>query len=215
MTCLSSPKQVTLMQYHAECWGRFGGQPLSSCRAHAAAAWVTGFGTALIMCCSIPMLSGRQCCVASTTGRDQDFGDFTASRGHHHLPRLPRPSSLKYSAEACRKPCQASLGSQPQQLCLQPVRSSNKLRQHRCCYSPTTTCAATSAHNAPDSSRPPGLLRNIRTAAVLATVFGVWCCISASTQPSSAFLSVTTALTDAGAPPAGGELLHNLLHVVL
>lgn len=159
------------------------------------------------------MLSGRQCSAASTTGRVQEFGDFTASRSHHHLPRLPLPSLLKCSAPVCRKPCQASLRSQRQQLSLQPICSTKRHRQYRCCHSPTAACAATSAHSESDGSRPPSVLRNIRTAAVLAAVFGVWCCISANTQPSSAFLSVTTALTDAGAPPAGEEPWHNLLHV--
>lgn len=146
------------------------------------------------------MLSGQQCSVASTTGRVQEFGDFTAFRSQHHLPRLPRPSLLKFSAQVRRKSCQTSI--LPQRQNLQAV-SGSRHRQHRCCHSPTTACAATSAHSEPDRSRPPSLLRNIRTAAVLAVVFGVWCCISANTQPSSAFASMTSALTDAGAPPAG------------
>lgn len=161
------------------------------------------------------MLSGRQCSAASTTGRVQEFGDFTAFRSHHHLPRLPLPSLLKCSAPVCRTTCQASLRSQRQQLSLQPICSSKRHRQYRCWHSPRTACAATSAHSGPDGSRPPSLLRNIRTAAVLAAVFCVWCCISANTQPSSAFASVTTALTDAGAPPAGGKSWHNSLHGLL
>lgn len=174
-----------------------------------------GFGKAGIARCSILMLSGRQCSAPSTTGRVQEFGDSTAFRSDQRLPSLPLPSLLKCSAHVIRKPCQASLRFQRQRLSLQPICSSKRHRQYRCCHSPTTACAAASAHTGPDSSRPPSLLRNIRTAAILAAVFGIWCCISANTQPTSAFLSVTTALTDAGAPPAGGELWHNSLHVVL
>ena len=178
-----------------------------SCRSSSK---VTNFGKVVVVHCSIPMSSGHQCGAGSTTGRVQVFGDFTAFRGHHHLPRLPRPPLLKCSAQVFRKPCQALLLSQRQQQSLQPI-CTERHRRHRCCHSPTTACAATSAHSGPDCSRPPSLLRHIRTAAVLAAVFGVWCCISANTQPSSAFMSVTTALTDAGAPPAGEESWQNLL----
>lgn len=154
------------------------------------------------------MFSGRQCNVASSTGRVQDFGESTAFRSYHHLPRLPLPCLLKCTAQVCRKPCHAWIRPQQQQLSLQALSRSRRQRQHRCCHSPTSACAATSAHIEPDRSKPPSLLRNIRTAAVLAAVFGIWCCISANTQPTSAFASVTSALTDAGAPPLGTNSRH-------
>lgn len=153
------------------------------------------------------MFSGQQCNVASSNGRIQDSCDFTAFRSHNHLPRLPLPCLLKCSAQVCRKPRQASIRPQQQQLSSQPFSRSRRQRQYRCCHSPISACAATSALE-PDPSKPPSLLRNIRTAAVLAAVFGIWCCISANTQPSSAFASVTTALTDAGAPPLGTSPQH-------
>lgn len=153
------------------------------------------------------MFSGQQCNVASPTGRLQGSCDFTAFRSHHHLPRLPLPCLLKCTAQVCRKPLQASIRPQQQQVSSQVFSRSRRQRQYRCCHN-ATSCTATSAHIEPDRSKPPSLFRNIRTAAVLAAVFGIWCCISANTQPSSAFASVTTALTDAGAPPLGTNSQH-------
>lgn len=155
------------------------------------------------------MFSGGQCNVASSTGRVENSGDFTAFRSYHHLPRLPLPCLLRSTAQVCRKPHQASFRPQQRQLSLQAISRSKRQRHYRCC-SPTSACAATSAHTEPDGSKPPSLLRNIRTAAVLAAVFGIWCCVSANTQPTSAFASVTTALTDAGAPPLGTKSQHTL-----
>ncbi|KAL3134085.1 hypothetical protein ABBQ32_008510 [Trebouxia sp. C0010 RCD-2024] len=148
------------------------------------------------------MLNGRQCSGASTTGRTiQEFGDHAAFRSHHHPSRLPRPSLFKPAAKVCPKPCQPCNLSRRQKLSLQASPSSRRHCQ-RSRHSPITACAATSAQIEPNHGRLPSLLRNIRTAVVLAAVFSIWCCISANTQPSSAFLSVTSALTSAGAPPA-------------
>lgn len=151
-----------------------------------------------------PMLNGRQCSGASTTGRTvHEFGDHAAFRSHHHSLRLPLPPSFKCSASLCNRPCQPSNLSRRQKLSLQASPGSRRHRQQRQCHKPITACAATSAQSEPNHGRLPSLLRKIRTAVVLAAIFGIWCCISANTQPSSAFMSVTSALTDAGAPPAG------------
>lgn len=152
------------------------------------------------------MLNGRQCSGASTTGRTvQEFGDHAAFRSHHHSSRLPLPSLFKRAAKVCSTPSQPCHISRRQKLSLQASPGSRRHGQQRSWHSPTTACAATSAQIDPNRSRLPSLLRNIRTAVVLAAVFSIWCCISANTQPSSAFLSVTSALTNAGAPPAGGQ----------
>ena len=149
------------------------------------------------------MLSGR-CSGATTTGRTvQEFGDHAAFRSHQHSSRSPLPSLSKRSANLCIRPCQPCTSPRRQKLSLQASPGSRRHCQQRSCHSLITACAATSAQVAPKHGRLPSLLRNIRTAVVLAAVFGIWCCISANTQPSSAFLSVTSALTNAGAPPAG------------
>ena len=150
------------------------------------------------------MLSSRQCTGASTTGRiAHEFGDFVNVRSFDHSPRLSSPISHEHSAQICRKPLQPTLVSRRHSLTLQAVSGPRRHRQQQCCHSSIIACAASNTHAEFQSSRPPSICSTLRTAAVCAAVFAVWCCISANTQPGSAFASVASALTDAGAPPAG------------
>lgn len=159
------------------------------------------------------MLTSRQCSGASTTGRvAQGLGDSAAYRSHDHCTRSPLPALHKYSAQMCRRPFQLSALSRHCISISQAVPGSRRHRQKQCWHSLTTACAAPSSCSSPESSRPPSIYHRLRTAAAIVAVFAVWCCITANTQPSSVFASVTTALTDAGAPPAGIELQQQVMH---
>ena len=159
------------------------------------------------------MLTSRQCSGASTTGRvAQGLGDSAACRSHDHCTRSPLPTLHKYSPQIRRRPFQLSALSRHCKYPLQAVPGFRRHRQQQCWHSPTIAHAAASTCSQPESSRPPSIHHSLRTAIAVVAVFAVWCCITANTQPSSVFASVTTALTDAGAPPAGSEFQHRIRH---
>ena len=157
------------------------------------------------------MFSGRQCTGASTTGRvAQDFGDHTSYRSHDHSPRSPvRPRTC---AQTQRRPCLLSTCLQRHSSRLPSALPCQQHSQQQCRQRRNPTCVASSSCVEPSSNKAPVFCRNLRTAALLCIVFGAWCCVSTHTQTSSAFLSITTALTGAGASSAGSHTLINTMH---
>ena len=95
---------------------------------------------------------------------------------------------------------------------LAPERSDFAQRSHpRCRHRLKSTsaaagsCSESSIRNSDSSDRPPNIYQKLTTAALLTAVVGAWGLVSANSGSTSAFLSVTGALTDAGASSAGEE----------
>ncbi|DBA75368.1 TPA: hypothetical protein ACH3X1_010635 [Trebouxia sp. C0004] len=151
------------------------------------------------------MQSGRQCAGASTTGRvGHEFG-------HHCYDHCPRLSvlSLRASAHGIGRRsllftslARQSLTRKASTRCEPPGQG---LGQQRCRQKRSTICAASGSCAEPDSDRRPSRYHYLRSAALCSVIFGVWCCVSAHTQASSAFLSMTSALTEAGASSAAAH----------
>lgn len=151
------------------------------------------------------MLSGRQCAGASTTGRvGHEFGEVVTQHCYDHRPRLPirllrtsshgigRRSLLHTSLARHSLTRKASIRCEP---------PGQRCRQKR-----SATCAISGSFAETDGDRRPSRYQYLRSAALCSVIFGVWCCVSVHTQSSSAFLSMTSALTDAGASSAGSNL---------
>ena len=150
------------------------------------------------------MLSGRQCAGASTTGRLAiEFGDFATHRCCDHAPRLSvRP--LRTCAHLHSRAALLPTSQRRSSVNLQANLRSEHHGQQRCRHRQNATCTA-SSYSQPGSHNTPNANRNFRTIVLLTAVFAAWCCVSTHTQTSSAFMSMTTALTDAGASSAGAE----------
>jgi len=151
------------------------------------------------------MLSGRQCAGASTTGRvGHEFGEVVTQCCYDHCPRL-RVRSLRTSAHGIgrRSLLHTSLARQSltRKASIRCEPPGQRCRQKR-----SAICAVSGSFAEPDSGRRPSRYHYLRSAALCSVIFGVWCCVSAHTQTSSAFLSMTSALTDAGASSAGSKL---------
>ena len=181
------------------------GQPVqtSCCSCQSSKGSLIGVGSVVVVSQPSSMLSGRQCAGASTTGRvAREFGDISTHHSHDHSPRLP----LRSVRSCARGLANRSLFSSCCRRNNLKFKASLRCRppgQQRCQQKRHTTCSASDSCNEPSSDRTPGRYQHLRTAAVLSIVFGAWCCVSAHTQTSSAFLSMTTALTGAGASSAG------------
>ncbi len=156
------------------------------------------------------MLSGRQCAGASTTGRvGHEFGEVVTHHCYDHCPRLS-VQSLRASAHGIGRRslfytslARHSLTRKASIRCEPPGQG---LGQQRCRQKRSAICAVSGSFAEPDSGRRPSRYHYLRSAALCSVIFGVWCCVSAHTQTSSAFLSMTSALTDAGASSAGSKL---------
>ncbi len=155
------------------------------------------------------MLSGRQCAGASTTGRvGQEFGEVVPQHCYDRSQRLP-VRSLRTSAHGIGRRsllhtslARHSLTRKASIRCEPPGQ--------RCRHKGSAICAVSGSFAESDGERRPSRYQYLRSAALCSVIFGVWCCVSVHTQSSSAFLSMTSALTDAGASSAGSNLpAHN------
>ena len=154
------------------------------------------------------MLSGRQCAGASTTGRvGHEVGEVVTQHCYDHCPCLPvrslRPSAHGIGRRSLLYTSRHSLTRKASIRCKPPGQG---LGQQLCRQKRSAICAVSGSFAESDSGRRPSRYQYLRSAALCSVIFGVWCCVSAHTQTSSAFLSMTTALTDAGASSAGSNL---------
>ena len=149
------------------------------------------------------MLSGRQCAGASTTGRvGHEFGEVVTQCCYDHCPRL-RVRSLRTSAHGIGRRSLLHTSHARQSLTRKASIRCEPPGQ-RCRQKRSAICAVFGSFAESDGERRPS--RYLRSAALCSVIFGVWCCVSAHTQSGSAFLSMTSALTDAGASSAGSNL---------
>lgn len=175
------------------------------CKTHSAVARASLIGVGSVAVASQPfsMLSGRQCAGASTTGRvAREFGDITIHHSHDQCPRSP-VRLVRLCARGVDSRSSAPSYCQRNHVRLKASLPCRPPGQQRCQQRRHTTCCASGSFSEPSNNRTPDSYRHLRTAAVLSVVFGAWCCVSAHCQTSSAFLSMTTALTGAGASSAG------------
>ena len=145
------------------------------------------------------MLTGRQCANASTIGRTA-LGDFATHSSHTHLLRLPVQHLCKRLHRRC---CLHSASLQRCASVPKGHRDAQRHAQGRCWQRIGTRCAASGSCTEPSDHGTPNRNRQICTAALLTVAFGIWCCVSTRAQSVPAFLSMTAAVTGAGASSAG------------